>query len=305
MTRFIGVFLLMLFTSSYPIAICSAQGGTAKQGTRSAYKAATAKETIRIGQIVRDCTDCPDMVVVPEVGHTASDPGKVFYAGRFEITWRQYLVAVRDGTCPVPLQGYNKPHDVHSQKINDDYPLTAISPDVFSCYLEWIQQKTKRIYRIPSASEWEHIARAGTATEYYWVNGLGHDNAVVFDYFNAKELQRRLRDTLTSFRDDPRGDVKWKDVYPVGQFKPNPWGLHDVIGNAAEVTTESYPPLPACLKNQPATVCEAVSVRGNDRVRSPNPMTPNPPITESLTTTRFRAPAHGGTSRTGFRVVRD
>lgn len=305
MTRFTSVLLLMLSASCYPIAVGSAQRSNSPQKTPSAYKTANANAALRTGQIVRDCADCPDMVAVPEVGHAASDPGTVFYAGRFEVTWRQYLVAVRDGICPVPLQGYNKPHDVYSSKINDDYPLTGISPDVFPCYLKWIHKKTGRVYRVPSASEWEHITRAGTVTEYYWGDGLGYDNAVVFDYFNAKELQKRLRDTPTSFREDSRGDVKWKNVYPVGQFKPNPWGLYDVIGNAAEVTTESYPPLPTCLKNQPARVCDAVSVRGNDRVRSPNPMTPNPPITESLTTTRFRAPAHGGTSRTGFRVVRD
>lgn len=304
MTRFLGVIFLMLSMNSFLIAACSAHGETTKDRTASPQKSADTLSNIRIGQIVRDCPECPEMVTVPQVGHTATAPGRIFYAGRFEITWREYLAAVREGSCPIPTDD-RKPHNTNDPKINDDYPLTTISPDVFSCYLEWLRKKTGKVYRIPSASEWEHIARAETTTEYYWGNGLGYDNAVVFDYFDVKKLQQRLGDTPISFREDPRSDVKWKKVYPVGQFKPNPWGLYDMIGNAAEVTTEPYPPLPACLKNQPIKVCQVVSARGNDILRRPDPMKPNSSIKVSLMTTRSRALAHYGTYRVGFRVVRD
>jgi formylglycine-generating enzyme required for sulfatase activity len=186
--------------------------------------------------------------------------------------------------------------------------LTGINPDIFSCYLRWLKERTGKIYRIPSALEWEHVARAGTLTEYYWGDGLGYNNAIVFDYFDLPALKRRLhypQDQFDTFLHDPRGDVNFNRIFPVGQFKPNPWGLYDVIGNAAELTTEAYPTAPGCLERSSPMICEQLSVRGADRLRSPNPMRPNPPVTQSWMITRFRAAAHGGNDRTGFRLVRD
>jgi formylglycine-generating enzyme required for sulfatase activity len=245
------------------------------------------------------------MVAIPQVGHGASSPGILLYAGRFEITWRQYLFAVRQGACPIPKDGNNQDYDVNDKRINDEYPLTTVGLDTFSCYTQWISQMTGHRYRIPTAQEWEHLARAGTREEYYWGNGLGLNNAVVIDHFDFKKIQKTTQDTTRFFRDDRRVDVKFKLVYPVGILRPNPWGLYDVIGNAAEFTTEKSAPSSLCLRTRKAAVCDMINVRGNDRGRIPNPMTPNPPITVSYMTERFTAPAHGGVSRAGFRLVRD
>jgi formylglycine-generating enzyme required for sulfatase activity len=235
-------------------------------------------------------------------------PGKVFYAARYEVTWREYLVAVREKACPLPEKSFGGFYDPNDPHINDNYPLTGVSPDVFSCYLHWLKERTGNTYRIPSAAEWEHVARAGTSTDYYWGDELGFNNAIVFDYFDLPALKRRLnypQGKLDNSLHDPRLDVDHYRVFPVGQFKPNPWGLYDVIGNAAEVTTEAYPPAPGCLKHNSPMICEQLSARGADRIRSPNPAIPNPPITQSLMTSRFRTSAHGGNHRTGFRLVRD
>lgn len=293
MSRLLPLPALSLLMIAFPITSCSAATGTEQEG-------------IEIGQEVRDCADCPEMVAVPQVGHTGEDPGKAFYAGRFEITWREYLVAVRAGACPAPEKDFGGVHNADDPKINDDYPLTTIGSDVFPCYLGWLKERTGKTYRIPSAAEWEHVARAGTVTEYYWGDGLGYDNAIVFDYLDLQALRLRLGYPERPFYiDDPRRDVKRGRVYPVGQFNPNPWGLYDVIGSAAEITTETIPPVPACVKMKGASACGAVAARGSERARSPDPAKLNPPITQPLTTARFRTPAHGGGYRAGFRLVRD
>ena len=68
-------------------------------------------------------------------------------------------------------------------------------------------------YRLPSESEWEYAARAGTITKYSWGNQIGHNQA------NCDGCGSRWDDDRTA---------------PVGAFAPNAFGLHDMHGNVWE-----------------------------------------------------------------------
>ena len=74
-------------------------------------------------------------------------------------------------------------------------------------------------YTLPTEAQWEYACRAGTTTATAFGDALGPGDAAI-------DPQR------------PYGAVAKaripKQINPVGKYKPNAWGFHDMHGNAAE-----------------------------------------------------------------------
>jgi Sulfatase-modifying factor enzyme 1 len=203
---------------------------------------------------IKDCAECPNLIPVP----SPSDKDRLLYVGQFELTWKEYLHSVRLANCPMPEAIIRSAYPDKLDELADNFPLKYLSPKKFQCYLDWINSKTGKTYRLPKTKEWEHFARAGAKTRYSWGDELGYDNAAVSGHFDRTKIVMNISEY------DPRKDRHLGDnSIPVGSFAPNAWNIHDVIGNVSEFVDEEGPAMSKyCLQKLGAENCRSLSVRG-------------------------------------------
>jgi formylglycine-generating enzyme required for sulfatase activity len=176
-----------------------------------------ATSASRAGDSLRDCPDCPEMMVVPagsfDMGAAATPfdrpvhrvtIAEPFAMSRNEITFEDWDKCVAAGGCKF------KPDDRGWGR--GDHPVINVSWLDAKEYVGWLAQKTGKPYRLPSEAEWEYAARGGTKTPFYWGAQVGARTANCRDCQTGQPVQ-----TLSA-----------------GTFPPNPFGLNDMAGNAAE-----------------------------------------------------------------------
>lgn len=122
---------------------------------------------------------------------------KAFFMGKYEVTQAQWSEMMN-----------NNP----SEFKDDIRPVERVSWNDVQVFIQKLntQEKTSK-YRLPTEAEWEYAARAGSEKSY----GFRGDANVLSQY--------------AWFRKNSEGET-----HPVGQLKPNAWGLYDMHGNIHE-----------------------------------------------------------------------
>ena len=184
----------------------------------------------------RDCPECPLMAVVPAgsflMGAPKAEEGwdemegpvhRVTFAAPFaigahEVTFAQWDACVAGGGC-----GGHRPGDEGWGR--GSRPVINVSWDDARSYAAWLSRRTGESYRLPSESEWEYAARAGTTTPFH--TGL------------TISTEQANYDGSYAYGSGPKGFFRGRTI-PVGSFEANAFGLHDVHGNVWEWTADCW-----------------------------------------------------------------
>jgi len=143
-----------------------------------------------------------------------------FYMDLYEVTQQQYGELVRGN--PSHFKGPKNPIEQVSWAAAALYcNARSRAEGLEACYREDTAECNFAAagYRLPTEAEWEYACRAGSDTRY----PFGDEAAELGDY--AWYAGNSLRTT-----------------HPVGQKKPNRWGLYDMLGNVAEWCNDRYDP---------------------------------------------------------------
>jgi len=191
---------------------------------------AVAEQALKPKATFRECAKgCPEMIVIPAgenyVGSETTEIGRYrdesprhlvkidnsFAVSIYDVTFDEWDACVAVGGCPPASDsGYGR----------GNRPVIDVTWNEAQQYAAWFSRMTGQPYRLLSEAEWEYVARAGTTTVYYWGNNIGVGNA-------------NCNGECGSNWDN-------KGPSPVDSFPPNPFGLHDMLGNVWQWTADCY-----------------------------------------------------------------
>jgi len=211
--------------------ILTGKGFTADpNGYRSDEPLASPQQKVAPGTTIKDCPECPEMVVLPggsflmgsppdsdpdpfsnerpkAIGSPDEKPQhrvqiQSFAIGKYEVTQQQWYAVM--GNNP-------------SQNKGRTLPVEQVSWDDVQQFIEKLNQKAGQKYRLPSEAEWEYAARAGTTTE--WSHGNDESKLGNYAWYSANSARQPQE---------------------VGQKRPNAFGLYDMHGNVWEWTQDCW-----------------------------------------------------------------
>ena len=145
----------------------------------------------------RDCQDDEQPVHHVEVAS--------FALGVYEVTIAEYDLFA-DAT------GWHRPN--HLPGTTSRHPVDFVSWEDAAAYAAWLSSETGEQYRLPSESEWEYAARAGTTTRWYW----GDDPTAQYAYANGADLTL-LAEHHSSFRRVGRAVHRWGVSPPLARWQ--------------------------------------------------------------------------------------
>jgi len=229
--------------------------------------AAEEEANLKPKAVFKECPACPDMVVVPPgrflMGSPAQERGrydnegpiqeiaipKMLAVGRYSITRDEFMAFVAATNYPYGQTCHAEVGNRFVDKPNSSFlsppgfsqqgrdPVVCVSWNDAKEYTKWLSTKTGKTYRLLSEAEREYVARAGSATPYWWGETVSPSQANYdtrqrsYSSGKSSDLRKTAANAVVTQR--PTGPPPGKPR-PVESYQQNPWGLFNVHGNVAE-----------------------------------------------------------------------
>jgi len=231
---------------------------TAKQSIQTQPTVSSAKATLTAiaapGTVIRDCPQCPELVVIPPGAFMmglnrgpGNDPdeapshnvriGQSLAVGKFEITKGQFASFIKasghrpkGGGCYTTRGGVFRNDAKASWQYpgfeqNENEPVVCVSWEDTQAYLAWLWKLTNKQYRLLSEAEWEYAARGG---ETRFALPEGNASCKLINIADASSRKAIPGVSYLACNDG------YTYTAPVGKFPVNSFGLSDMLGNAWE-----------------------------------------------------------------------
>ncbi|MHC4942245.1 MAG: formylglycine-generating enzyme family protein [Planctomycetota bacterium] len=153
-----------------------------------------------------------------------------------EVTLKPYLLSKYEMTQGQWLRftGENPSYYVPGDEF-EGRMVTLLNPVEQVSWERCAEVLARLALRLPTEAEWEYALRAGTTT-IWWT---GNDKKSLDGAVNLMDLSLREHGAQGAVFEDWMNDGYVIDA-PVGMFKPNPFGMHDMIGNVSEWCRDSH-----------------------------------------------------------------
>ena len=172
------------------------------------------------------------------------DINRSFYIGKYEVTiieFKKFIQETKSEHTKVytlkenKLINYYEKEDIINNFRGEEYPyspelkyyrsfckdrlcpIMGVTYDDAIEYAKWLSKKTGKTFRLPTESEWEYVAHAGTTGEQFF------------------DVSKENLDNYAWYRDNSGATT-----HKVGSKKPNPWGVYDIYGNVWEWCQDNY-----------------------------------------------------------------
>ena len=147
-----------------------------------------------------------------------------FYMAAYEVTvkeYREFCDATEREMPEEPDWGWQ-----------DNHPISNTSWYDAKAFIDWLNEKTEKHYRLPTEAEFEYVIRNGGKTkEQYSIKSASINENVADESFKRTSGRTRIWEGY---------DDGFAYLSPVGSFPPNALGIYDINGNAWEWCSDWY-----------------------------------------------------------------